>query len=320
MKDLNKKIVDKITERLVTDKKSVNYIRDVLCISKESAYRRYKSQIPFSFDEIATIATALGFSVDEIIGGDQRNRTVLDIPVDKGLQSPFGLFANKIKQEIGIMNDLLDSKNTNVIAAINRVPLYLMPFKELFKFEYFNYLYSAGQVPLMTQFSDIVIPAEIEKLHEKSVELMSRLPKLTIIVDNLFFSKIINEISYYHDLKFISDDDFRLLQGDILKFYDMCETLLRTGKNNSGANYSIYYSFLLLNFNCVYYEYDDKNMLQLYLYPEYPILINDNPMVSNIQKRWLESVIRNSTLITKSSDILKIEAFRDIYRKIKEFQ
>jgi len=58
--------------------------------------------------------------------------------------------------------------------------------------------------------------------------------------------------------------------------------------------------------------------LQSWIYPESPIIIKNDKTINSIQKRWIDSKIRNSMLITKTNDIQQIEIFRNIYKEISE--
>ncbi|GHV31804.1 hypothetical protein FACS1894177_07040 [Bacteroidia bacterium] len=317
MKNLNAKIIDEIKKRLTNKEKAVHYLMDTLCIAKESAYRRLKSQIPFTFEEVVTIAQNLDFSIDKILGRSTDNRVFFDMPVDI-TQAPAKIFQDMLENSCLILRNLASSEKQNIIAAINQLPFSFLPLKTLFKYEYCHYLYTNGYIPLMTRFSDIAITPQMESLHEKCSDYFTHLRNVTGIIDNTFCSRIIKKIQYYHDLGLISNEDLKALQADLFKLFEIFETMVRTGKNHAGSAYSIYYSSHSIDSNSLYYEYDNKTMSQIWLYPESPIIIKNNPLICNMQKRWLESIIRNSMLITKSNNIQQIEILRDIHKQISE--
>jgi hypothetical protein len=317
MKDLNVKIIDEISKRLTDKEKTVHYLMDTLCIAKESAYRRLKSQIPFTFEEVVIISQNLDFSIDKILGQGADNRVFFDMPVNI-TQAPAKIFQDMFENSCLILKKLASSEKQNTIAAINQLPFRFLPFKTLLKYEYYHYLYTNGYIPLMTQFSDIVITPQMESLHEKCADYFAHLRNVTGIIDNTLCSKIIKGIRYYHDLGFISNEDLKALQADLFKLFEIFETMVRIGQNHVGSAYSIYYSSHSIDSNSIYYEYDNKIMLQIWLYLESPIIINNNPLICNMQKRWLESIMRNSMLITKSNNIQQIEILRDMYKQISE--
>ncbi|GHU63441.1 hypothetical protein FACS1894160_3510 [Bacteroidia bacterium] len=317
MKNSNELIINEIAKQFTDKKRIVTYLMDLLCIGKESVYRRINNQIPFTFQEIVTVAQDLGFSIDKALTIDMERRVFFDMPVNIA-QSPNSIFIDKLEQGNIIMEKLINAKELNIIAAVNRMPLHLFPFEALFKFDYCLYLNSIGKIPLISRFSDIEIIPQINDLHKKSAYYCNQLKNMTCIIDSMVFSGLIKEIEYFYRLKFISDEDLHILQKELFELFALTETIIRTGESKIGSVYSVYYSHFNLNSACVYYEYDDKLMLQLWIYPESPIVIENNHLMCDIQKRWLDSVIRKSTLISKSNDVMLIEQFRDIYNQISE--
>ena len=83
-------------------------------------------------------------------------------------------------------------------------------------------------------------------------------------------------------------------------------------------NYVFYYSFFPIDSNVVFVEYDDNSLLQVWVYPESPLVIRDNPLVSDAQRQWVDSKIRNSALITKTADRQQVEMLRNLYRQVEE--
>ncbi|MCD7937003.1 MAG: hypothetical protein LUG98_09105, partial [Tannerellaceae bacterium] len=48
--------------------KLIELLMDILCIEKDSAYRRLRGEVPFSFAEAITIGERLGISLDGLMG------------------------------------------------------------------------------------------------------------------------------------------------------------------------------------------------------------------------------------------------------------
>ena len=64
--ELNKKLVAIILKNISENKKPVTYLVNALNISRESAYRRIRGDIPFTVQELVTLAADLKFSIDVI--------------------------------------------------------------------------------------------------------------------------------------------------------------------------------------------------------------------------------------------------------------
>jgi len=317
MRNLNTKIVDEIVKQLPGHKSPVNYLTGMFPMSKETAYRRINNKIPFSIDEVATIADDLNISIDQMLD----LKTNKSFPLDKDFNTdlePADIYIDLLSSDIDIMEKLLVSKNVKITAAINRIPLRFLPYHSLFKFEYYHYVYSTGKISLMTRYSDIVVPPFISDLHKKSAALFRKLDNITCLIDSMIFFDIIRKIQYYYRMKFISSEDLQTLQTELFELLETYETLVRSGKNNMGSNYVFYYSLFNLESNVFFFEYDRDSLLQIWIYPESPIIIKNNRQINGIQKRWIDSKLKNSTLITKTADSQQIDLLRNAYKQIED--
>ena len=286
-------------------------------MSKETAYRRLRNKIPFTIEEVVVIAQCFNLSVDELLDLNSNDNFLFNKDLNIN-QDPVGIYSGLLRDDIEFMEKLLVSKNIKIAATLNSIPLRFLPYKSLFKLDYCHYLYSAGKIPFTAQFSDIELPPAINDLHDTCAFCFSRLNNITCIVDSMLYSNIINKIHYFYRLKFLSTEDLRVLQSDLFDLLEMYENLLRNGKNNAGSNYIFYYSFFNIETNLVFFEYDSNCLLQFWIYPESPVVIRNNQQVDIIQKRWIDSKIRNSMLITKTIDINQIEMLRNVYQQISD--
>jgi len=314
---MNAQIVDEIVKQMPGKRRPVVYLMKALSLGKESAYRRIKDQIPFTFEEVAIIARDLDLSIDQILGQKVNNNISFyaDLNVE---QDPMDIYANMLTKDIAFMEKLITSSDLKITAIINRIPLRYFPFKALFKFEYCHYLYSIGHIPLMMRFSDIAVPHQISSLHEKCTYYFRGLQNITCVLDSMVYSKLIREIQYYHRMGFITEEDLHSLQSELFEILEMYESMLRKGKSSSGTNYTFYYSHLTLDSSSIFIEYNSSLSLQFWIYPESPVIINNNSMISDVQRRWIDSKIRNSMLITKTNDTQQIEMLRDVYKQISD--
>ena len=319
MGNFNAKIVAEIIRQSPRKTNPVNYLMKMFPMSKETAYRRIRNDIPFPLDETVAIAQDLNVSIDQLIDAKTGN----NYPFIRGLDienEPIDIYSSLIREDIEVMRRLAAAKSMNVIATMNRIPLRLLPYKALLRFDYCNYLYSIGKISLMTHCPDIVVPPEIIDLHRESVSRISQLNNITCIIDDMFFPDIIKRLQYHYRLGFISAAEIKVLQAELFELLGAYENMLRSGKSASGREYVFYYSLSNLESSSIFLEYDRSSILQIWLYPESPVVIKDNQPVSAIHKKWIESKMRNSVLITKINDSQKIEMLRNAYRGIEELK
>ena len=320
MKDCSTKIIDEVSKQLYGNKISVRELAQMLSISMETAYRRVKNQIPFSVNEVAIIAEQLNLSIDQMLDLNTSNH----FPFYKDFnskQETEDVYSNLLKGDIETMDKLLNSNNVKITATMNRIPFRLLPYQMLFKFDYCHYLYSTGRVSLATTwFSGIEIPPAVNDLYKKACSRFQWLDNIICVIDNGLYTNLIRKIQYYQQLQLISDDDIQLLQRELFELLKNYENLLRTGKNGAGFSYVFYSSFFPIDSNVVFVEFDANSFLQVWVYPESPLIIWNNPLVSDAQKQWIDSKIRNSALITKTADRHQVEMLRDLYRQVEELR
>lgn len=318
MQNFNTKIIDQIARQLPKNENPVHYLVKILSMSKETAYRRIRNQIPFSINEVAVIAEYFNLSVDQLLNIKSEDDSFFNRNFNLGW-TPEDVYFNLLKNEIETMESLSASANIKITAALNRIPFRLLPYPLLFKLDYCHYLYSTGKISLMTsRFSDSEVPSTVDDLRTKAAACLSRLSPVTCIIDSMLYSNTIRKVHYYHRLGFVSGEDLKRLQAELFELLEMYETLLRNGKSSTGSNYIFYYSFFNLDSTTISIECGDDSLLQVWIYPESPLVVKNNEQVRDIQKRWIDSKIRNSTLISKTADIQQIEMLREIYKQVSE--
>jgi len=314
MKDLNEKIVSEINSKLPKNISAVNYLMDLLFLGKESAYRRLKSQIPFTLEEAAAIANDLGFSLDKIVETKEGSRVFFDMQTDFN-KSSSELYLDLLRGDVKTIKELNSTKDVKITSALNRIPLRFLQFDHLFKFIYCRYLHSKGDISMAVNFSDIIVPPEIVELRKELIYNFNRLNNITCILNDNMFSKVIKSIQYCYRTGIVGDEDFRLLQKDMFDLLAFIEKLVTKGVNDYGCSYSFYYSLIELEADCICYEYDNSTMLQIWLFPESPIIIKENRLMYKIFHEWINSKIKYSTLITKSNDLLQSRVIRELYEQ-----
>jgi len=316
-KSVTAKILEEIIKQSPDQKNPVKSLTKILSMSIETAYRRIRNQIPFTIEEVIIIAKYFNLSIDELLGLKSDNLLFnKDFNIE---QNPIDIYSDLLRDDIEFIEKLLGSTYVKISAAVNRIPFRFLPHKSLFKLEYCHYMYSMGKIPFIsTHYSDIELPPAINDLHDLLAARFSRLKNIICIVDNVLYSDVIKKIQYYQQLRFFSAEDLQLLQSELFDVLEGYENMLRNGKNSSGSDYVFYYSLFNLEANLVFIEYDNESLLQFWMYPESQIVIRNNQLIGDIQKRWIDSKIRNSIIITKTSDIQHIEILRNLYQQISD--
>ena len=83
-------------ERVPQGQNLASVLADILFMGKEAVYRRLRGEVSFSIEEIATISSKLGISIDQVVGSHHSNKVTFDLNL---LHSP-----NAIENYYEILN------------------------------------------------------------------------------------------------------------------------------------------------------------------------------------------------------------------------
>jgi hypothetical protein len=307
--NLNDILVTNILNYIPKNIKAVAYLMDLLGLSRESVYRRMRGEIPFSIEEIVKLSIALNFSIDEIIGGNQKQERVsFDLSSMESNDSPKA-FLLMLEHFYNYIEGLVPLENREAIMAINRFhPTFLVCFNNLFKFSYYKWLHQDHEVSLKQYFSEIVIPPEINAVREHIRSDFQKLDNSALILDPNVFLSLIKDIQYYHQRKLINDEELLNLKIEISNLIDFYEKIAKIGVLNKKTKIYLYLSPLCITTNMGYVSYENTSQSFFWLFTINPMIVN-NPEICAIQKRWLYSWKRQSICITQSNEIMQADFF-----------
>ena len=302
-------LTTKILNSIPKSIKPIEYLIKILNISKESAYRRLRGEIPFTFGEMSKLSLDLDFSMDELIEKPGESRVLVSMQTTLD-EDPSTQFLKRFEQYYKFLLHLEEYPNTEIVFALNTVPVITSVFfKNLFKFFYFKWLHKNHEASLKLNYSAVIIPDEVEELRKKVRFCTANCAnKVTMILDSGFFSSLVKEIQYFHKRRLINDEDFESLKKDVLEFVDLLENSAQTGIFGQNTKMNIYLSSMDIEANTAHAKYNGKETSFIYAFSINPVSIT-NPAIGETHKRWINSVKKYSTLISKSNEMLQTEYF-----------
>ena len=304
--ELNKKLVTTILKHISENKKPVTYLVNSLNISRESAYRRLRGDIPFTVEELVTIAADLEFSIDILFEQEKQNRSFHDYMGTEKNSSDF--FVIMLKKYNELLEKLCFAKKLETIMAFNSFPPpFFVGFPNLFKLIYYKWLYQDNEISRNESYSKIVLPDAAFVYQRKMRGNIIQGKNAIFILDNNIFLNLIKEIQYFYNRKLLSNEELLLVKEDTLRMIDQYEESSQTGTFES-TKIQLYLSSLCVNSNTIYYNYDDKIEPLFWLFTINPVVIQNTGFVS-MQMKWLNSLRRQSALITQSNEIMQAEFF-----------
>lgn len=311
-----KELISEMKERIPHGQNLANYLTDVLCMGKEAIYRRLRGEVPFTFDEIAIISHNLGISIDQIIGNHLSNRVTFDLNLQHS-PNPLDDYHEIIERYLRIFHFMKRDDNTEIYSATNSLPFTLYSsYEYLSKFRLCRWIYQNGKIRTPNYLADMEVPESIIATHKKLSESIKKAGKIYFIWDSNIFHSIVKEIKYFAGLNLISTADVMRLKNELQQLLIDLELLSVKGEFSEGHELYIYLSSIDFETS---YSYIAKKDFQISLFRVYSInsMDSQSPHICQMQKEWIQSLKRHSTLISGSGEAQRI-AFIEKQKNIIE--
>lgn len=293
-------------ERIPKGQNLANSLADILYMGKEAVYRRLRGEVAFTIDEVALLSKKLGNSIDQIIGNHLSNRVTFDMNL---LNSPNTLdsYYEIINRYQQIFDYVKGDNTTEVYTASNLLPFTLYSsFEHMSKFRLCRWIYQNGQMKTPNSLAEMQVDPKIVKAHKKLSESVKQCPKTYFIWDSNIFLSFIKEIKYFASLNLITEDDVAHLKEELYQLLAIMETLSIKGEFSEG--HKVYFYLSNIDFEATY-TYIEKKDYQVSLLRVYSInsMDSQSPQICQIQRNWIQSLKRHSTLISESGEAQRIE-------------
>ncbi len=314
-----------ITERLIQSiKKSlpdniqiVSYITDLLSMSRQAAYRRMNGEVPFTLDEVVTIADDLKLSLDRILERKDTKRAVFNLNLID-YNDPMENYYKILKGYIDIFETMAKNADASINSAFNIIPYsFSLNYDHISKFLLYKWLCISKVGSKNIPYSQFGIPTKIKNIQQKHFHTIRLNIDSTFILDKNVFTSFAGDVMYFYQLQLLNDEEKDQLRKELLKLVAYIEELTSSGKNNTGSKVSIYISNINLDTSYTLYKSGDFEMAHFRIF-SINAIESRNQLICRIQKEWLESLRDHSTLITQSSYLQRSLFFAEQYERINK--
>lgn len=308
-KEYRGRFVKKILEVIPSYLNPAEYLTEVLDISKVSAYRRLNCTIPFSYDETVKLSSELNFSLDEIVCRGSGDKAIFIYQKESEL-APRDFFTIILEEFYDTLIKEPEAKTGTTIVAMNHVWfLYALGSDLLLKFFYYKWSFRLSSLPVNYLLRNVELPYEALVLRDKICRRMQFPDNTVFILDRFVYLNTIKEIQYYYRRKLINKDELLRLREEleyIIKFAQM----QMAGGTYAGMTHHFYLSYLNVYSNSIYIESEDDIQSFFYECSSIKPFKSVNPGICETHKKWLESLKKDSVLISASNEMLQTEFFR----------
>lgn len=277
-----------------------NRLMDILPVSKEAAYRRLRGEVLFSVQEIATISDKLGISLDNAAGFASERSRPFYLKLTRYAQ-PEEIDYAMISEYIGVLREIANEPQAEIGAAVKMIPDALhLQFEHLTRFYLFKWLYQYDRND-SKQFKDVRGTERLLELLNESMNLQLSFQKIVYIFDKRCIKNIVDDILYFRDIGLIDSAGVEELKSDLVDFTEHLDTLARCGRNQKGKPVDIYVSNINFETGFAYIDSSKYKLSMIRTFTLYDVSSLDEYTLENA-KKWMESLIRASTLISVSGE------------------
>lgn len=313
MKDkynLNEQVVSVIKSSIPLGGNMINELMELLPIGREAIYRRLRGEVPFTFEEIAKVSLKMGFSLDTIIGVKNHERAVFDLNL-LDVNNLDADYCRRVNDYVKFFKKIRNQKNVRARFAFSTLPYsFYLPFLNLAKFRLYRWFYQVNKSQSSISFSEMKMSEDALEAQRAFITESRSIQRAVFILDREIFNATIKDINYFFKLYLITDEELELLKKDLFDLIDELEGLAISGTyEKTGTRVALYLANIDLETSHSHIESDTVGFSHLRV-----LAINgldsQNPQISNIQKEWVDSLKRCSTLITQSGEVDRFAFFR----------
>ncbi len=310
---VNERLIDSIRQYIPEGKTVAGVLMELLSLGKESTYRRIRSEIPFTVDEVVKISNCFGISIDDVIADS-------GVVASKWVTLNFKQFyqpASYIEQHsenlhnlINIFKSMQFYPNASLRFACNIMPhTFFVGYNNLYRLWHYkwNYLMKGARHDFV--FSNMIIPDELIELEKIAKKECRKIPKTTCILDKNVFKDIVDDIRFFSSQQLISTAELQKLKSELLDLILEIEIMTETGCFKSGAEIMIYLSKLVID-SCYYYvECSDRSYCfqQMFCIDKFGF---SNSEFCKKHKTWIDLLKRTSILLTQNGDRQRFDFFK----------
>ncbi len=307
----------------IPDKYSLVFeLSELLGISSDSVYRRLRCETLLDITEVQKICLHYNISFDSVCGCEGSGLVSFQYQPIKELSD----FNNWFLALANDLKALQNKENTHIIYAAIDIPIF-----HNFRFplvSYFKSLYWLKSITNHPDYQDIKF--SVDNLSDEFIskgqamhELYAAVPSTEIWTDLITYS-LLRQIDYYWDSgEFATREDALALCDEVEKEFEYLNAAARTSSKSPDkqkitdgkVNYQLYDCDIEIATNCVLVI--NGNIKTVYQSTQtFNIVKTSNEIFVEETHRWLNSLLKKSTLISDVGEKQRSLFFKEAFDKI----
>ena len=307
-----------LRSRIPQNSKLVTKLVDILPLEKEAVYRRLRQEVPFTFEEIVTIAKEFSISLDNMLGVDARTTLPFRFQSNEN-EYPVKIDYSLLEEYLQAIKDVASDSAGKISSVANLLPqLFYIGFKFIYRFYYFKWRYYSIPAHQTKSYHEIILPKQLIQIVEDIFVYSKKIKTVYFILDNRIFQDFINDVTYFNSIRLVRNEDVLCIKDELFHFLDYMETIATNGFIDDPSNKVFIYisdTSIDTSYSCI----DSQSSFRFALIWSFifnSVLTFDEETL-NIMKHRVQSIIRTSTLLSVTGEKQRTVYFEK-QRKIVE--
>lgn len=299
--NIRKKFVEEIRKALPRSNNAAIYLTNQLGLGKETAYRRLRGSVPFTLDEAARLSRLLGISIDRLAGIAAKDSDyAFSINYSKDF---FENYEEYISESSRVLDIVGGDPHGLYIMAANHLPYcFYASYAGLMDFRLKRWIHEREMTETSPPKDSFDLSAQRRREQFELLGKYRAIEETYMIWDDSVLRSLVMELRYFRMLSMLTDDELAGIKEELRNLLDRLEKMMITGHTPDGKRIYFYLSNVLFDTSYSYLEAGNFHVSYFHVYAMH-MLQSESPEICTLQKKWLQGILRHSTLITESGEI-----------------
>jgi hypothetical protein len=312
--NIQSSFLEHVRKRLPPNLSFADELAEILNISRDSAYRRIRSETVLSLDEVKAICTHFKVSLDALFATSPELVSFHHRAID-----PAGFtFENWLKSVLENLQMINSFPEKQLIYLAKDIPLFhYYNYPELASFKMFFWMKSYHNYPQYAheKYRPELISKDLFAVGKRAHDLYAQIPSIEIWSDETI-NVVLNQIGYYHESGFITTEFAHLLFDQFADLINMIAGHAASGsKNGTPGNFNLYKNEILIAETTIFFKMSDKRVAFI-TYNTMNILSTSQESFCNHIERYLINIQNKSVQISTTGEKERNKFFKRLNEKI----
>jgi hypothetical protein len=320
--ELQQNIFQQVKSKLPADISIVDALAEDLQVSTDSAYRRVRGEKIMSLEETYKLCLKYQVSLDSLMHLTA-NSYVFTGNFVKSEDFRFDDYLRNVTQQVKYMNGF---EERQMFYLCKDIPLFhLFAFREIAAFKYYFWMKNILHFPEFSskKFSIEAYPQEFFELGQQALNYYNNIDSIEVWnIESI--NSTIRQVEFYHDSNtFTSRDEIIMLYEALEKLINHLEAQATEGfkfrvddpERRPLAGYKMYFNEIVILENSIFATLNESRIAFI-VHSVLNVMITRDVNFCENTYRYIQNLIKKSTLISSVSERERIRFFRHLRHRI----